>query len=99
MLRLEQLLAVRCGGMDGIPSGFFHGEREVIDGNLHLCVEHPQNIGARILLAQTVAGLKKIRPAMIPEFREKLALLQKEKPLAEPAQGVVQRIINESLAT
>ena len=39
--------------------------------------------------------MKKIRPEILPEFKDKLALLQKEKPLSEPAHGVVQRIINE----
>jgi hypothetical protein len=42
--------------------------------------------------------MKKVRPEILPEFKDKLALLQKEKPLSEPAHGVVQRILNEVLA-
>jgi len=38
LLRLEQLLAVRCAGMDGVNPSFLNGEREIIDGNLQLCV-------------------------------------------------------------
>jgi hypothetical protein len=42
--------------------------------------------------------MKKIRPEILPEFQDKLALLQKEKPLSEPAQSVVRRMLNEVLA-
>jgi hypothetical protein len=98
LLRLEQLLAVRCAGMDGVKNNFLNGEREIIDGNLQLCLDFPQNVGTRILLAQTLAGMKRVRPDILPEFKDKIALLQKEKSLTEPAQGVVQRIINEVLA-
>lgn len=98
LLRLEQLLAVRCGGLDGIPAGFLSGEREIIDGNLQLCLDFPQNIGIRILLAQTLLAMKRARPDILLEFKDKLALLQKEKPLPEPAHGVVQRMFNEVTA-
>lgn len=98
LLRLEQLLAVRCAGMDGVKSNFLNGEREIIDGNLQLCLDYPQNVGARILLAQTLAGMKRVRPDILPEFKDKIALLQKEKRLPEPAQSVIQRIINETLS-
>lgn len=95
LLRLEQLLAVRCAGMDGVNNSFLNNEREIIDGNLWLCLENPQNPSLRILLAQTLRGIKKVRPNILPEFKDKIARLQKEKPLAEPAQSVVQRVINE----
>ncbi len=98
LLRLEQLLAVRCGSMDGVPAGFLSGEREIIDGNLQQCLNLPQNVPARLLLAQTLLAMKRARPDILPEFKDKLVLLQKEKPLPEPAQGVVQRMFNEVLA-
>ena len=98
LLRLEQLLAVRCAGMDGVPQGFLNGEREIVDGNLQLCLEFPEHVGVRILFAQTILAMKRARPAVPPEYREKIALLQKEKPLPEPAHGVVQRLLNEALA-
>lgn len=98
LLRLEQLLAVRCGGMHGVPGGFLSGEREIIDGNIQQCLNLPQNVPARLLLAQTLMAMKRARPDLLPEFKDKLALLQKEKPLPEPAHGVVQRILNEVLA-
>ena len=43
--------------------------------------------------------MKRPRPEVVPEFKDKIILLQKEKQLAEPAQSVVQRIFNEVLAT
>ena len=84
--------------MDGVPSGFLSGEREIVDGNLQLCLEYPQNVGIRILLVQTLLAMKRARPAVVTEFREKVARLQKEKPLSEPAHSVVQRMVNEVLA-
>jgi tetratricopeptide (TPR) repeat protein len=98
LLRLEQLLAVRCGGMDGVPHGFLTGEREILDGNIQLCLAEPENVCTRILLAQTVIEMKRVRPDILPEFREKITLLQREKPLPEPAKSVVQRMFNEALS-
>lgn len=98
LLRLEQLLAIRCGGMDGVQADFLSGERDIIDGNIQQCLACPENICTRILLAQTLQAMKKVRPDILPEFKDKIVLLQKEKPLSEPAQGVVQRMINEVFA-
>jgi tetratricopeptide (TPR) repeat protein len=98
LLRLEQLLAVRCGSLKGVQSNFLNGPREIIDGNIQQCLTSPQNVPARLLLAQTLLAMKKVRPDIMPEFKDKLALLQKEKPLPEPAQSVVQRMLNEALA-
>jgi hypothetical protein len=99
LLRLEQLLAIRCGSMEGVPSAFLSGERKILDGNLQLCVAHPGNLPVRILLAQTLLAMKRVRPDILPEFTERMALLQKEHPLAEPAQAVLQRLFKEALAT
>jgi tetratricopeptide (TPR) repeat protein len=97
LLRLEQLLAVRCGGMDGVPKRFLSGERDIIDGNIQMCLACPANTNTRILLANTLLAMKKVRPDILPEFKDKLALLQKEKTLGEPAQGIIQRMIIEAL--
>ena len=96
LLRLEQLLAVRCGSMDGVSATFLSGEREIIGGNLQLCLDLPQNAAVRILLAQTLLAMKKARPEVISEFKDKVALLQKEYPLSEPAHATVQQIIGEA---
>jgi tetratricopeptide (TPR) repeat protein len=98
LLRLEQLLAVRCGGMDGINPHFLSGEREIIQGNIQQCLSFPQSIPARIVLAQTLLSMKKVRRDILPEFKDQVTMLQKEKPLSEPAQGVIERLVNEALA-
>jgi tetratricopeptide (TPR) repeat protein len=97
LLRLQQLLATRCAAMEGV-AGFLSGEREIIDGNIQLCVASPNCIPARVLLAQTLLAMKRVRPDILPEFRDKLALLQKEKPLQEPAHTIVQGVIDQALA-
>ena len=98
LLRLEQLLAVRCASMEGVPPAFLSGEREILDGNLQLCLAYPQNVAVRILLAQTLLAMKRVRPDILPELKERLALLQKEHLLAEPAHAVIQRLFNEVVA-
>jgi hypothetical protein len=95
LLRLEQLLAARCSAIEGVSPGFLHGEREIVDGNIQQCLAAPGSVGVRILLAQTLSALKRVHPEILPEFKDKLALLQKEHPLPEPACGVVRRIFDE----
>ena len=98
LLRLEQLLAVRCGASEDKKTEFLSGEREIIDGNIMQCLDAPTSVNARLLLAQTLLSMKSVGPDILPEFAERTALLQKEKPLAEPAQRVVQQIFDEASA-
>ncbi len=97
LLRLEQLLAIRCAATDGTPSGFLNGEREIVDGTLQLCLDHPESATLRLLLAQTLLSMRKVRPDIMPEFRDRIRLLQTDKPLAPPAHGVLQRMMDEAL--
>lgn len=97
LLRLEQLLAIRCAASDGTPAGFLNGEREIVDGTLQLCLNHPESATLRLLLAQTLLSMRKVRPDIMPEFRDKVKLLQSEKPLTPPAHGVLQRMMDEAL--
>jgi len=93
LLRLEQLLAVRLATLDEVSGSFLNGPREIIDGDIQFCLSHPANIITRILLAQTIKSMRWSRPEVVSEFAEKLALLQKQKPLAEPAQRIVDCIL------
>lgn len=97
LLRLEQLLAVRCSSLNG-AAGFLHGERDIIDGNLQLVLSESENVNARILFAQTLLAMKRVRPEILREFTEKIALLQQEHRLADPAHSVVQELIDDALA-
>jgi len=94
LLRLEQLLAIRCSGLAGVQDSSLSGEREIVDGNLHLCLNHPKNATARILLLQTFRSLGRVRPAIAEEYREKVRRLQREYPLEEPIQSVLNRMLD-----
>lgn len=94
-LRLEQELAVSFAAADGLKASFLNGEREIVLGNLQLCVSHPHNATTRLLLMQTLAHLKKARPDVVAEFKDKVALLQKEKPLDEPVHSLVQSSLDK----
>lgn len=98
LLRLEQLLAVRCGAMDGVPRGFLSGAHEILEGNLDLCLQTPHSASVRLLLAQTLLAMKRCQPDILPEFAERVKSLQKDYPLIEAEQGVVQGIIDEAMA-
>jgi len=98
LVRLEQLLAVRCGGIEGPKADFLSGERDIVDGNLQLCLSQPKNPAVRILLLQTCLALKTTHPTIVAEYREKLDLLQREHPLAEPANGITQRLLASIVA-
>ncbi len=97
LLRLEQLLAVRTAAMNPAQPTL-SGEREILDGHLQLCLDEPESVPIRLLFAQTLRGMKKVRPDILPEFRARVDLLQKEKPLSEPAQSIAARIFAEAYA-
>ena len=96
-LRLEQLLAIRCPGIDGVPLSFLTGESEILDGNLRLCAGCPQNVTVRIVLAQTLLAMNRIRPEVVQEFRDEILPLQEKKQLQETAQNAVQRVLDPVL--
>ena len=81
LLRLEQLLSVRCAGMDGVPPAFLSGEREILAGEVALCRAEPENPAARLLLVETLAGMRGIRPEIAAEFMGSLQELEMERPL------------------
>jgi hypothetical protein len=61
-----------------LDSSSLHGEREIIDGNLQLCLAYPHNATVRVLLLQTLDYMKKVRPEVVEEFRGKVEKLQRE---------------------
>ena len=82
LLRLEQLLAVRCASMDGVTPQFLNGEREILQGDLDLCLAEPANVPARLLLISTVGALSKVNPQVAQEFMPKVEQLKQEYPIA-----------------
>lgn len=97
-LFLEQLLAVRCASLEGVGKNFLSGEREIIDGNIQLCLNHAKYLITRILLLQTMKAMKKVRPELVEEYRDRLQLLHREHPLDHPAQATCDRLLEELLA-
>ena len=93
LLRLEQLLAVRCAR----SASALHGVREIVEGPLHLCLDFPASVTTRALLADVVARMRNIRPDVVAEFRDRVLLLQEEHPLAEPAQSTLDAMLEAAL--
>lgn len=98
LVRLEQLLAVRCFSMEGADAGALSGTREMIAGNLQLCLDNPRNAATRLLLVQTVRGLSTPHASAVQEFAGRISLLQREHPLPPEAHEVVQQLLDEALA-
>ncbi len=98
LLRLEQLLAVRCNTMIDAAPGFFGGEREVLDGALHLCLTQPENVPSRLIFAQLLRQLVSGRPQVVAEYRAKVQLLQKDKPVSGPAGAIIERMFGSLYA-
>ncbi len=97
LLRLEQLLAVRTAGIEPDKSPL-HGEREILEGQLRLCLAQPENLPVRLVFAHTLKAMRRARPEILPEFQPRAELLEKEHPLPEPARSVLARILADSFA-
>jgi tetratricopeptide (TPR) repeat protein len=95
LLRVEQQLAVVCTGLDSLHGGGLTGEREILDGALQLCLRQPANPTVRMVFANTLRQTKKVRPAIVVEYREKADLLQRQYPLPGAPGGLVAKVISE----
>jgi hypothetical protein len=93
LLRLEQLLGLRCSARDRVRGA--GGERKVIETSFQVCRACPENVPLRIVLVHTLLAAKTIKPAILQEYSERIMLLQKEFPLDGPAHGVVQDMLIE----
>jgi tetratricopeptide (TPR) repeat protein len=98
LLRLEQLLAIRCAAVDDKDADFLYGTRGIVDGNLQLSLHYPQNPLLRFLLAQTLRSLRHVQPEVVAEFQPKITMLQRQYPLAVPFKGIAQKLFDEALA-
>jgi hypothetical protein len=98
LLRLEQLLAITCMHLDFVDGGGLFGEHEMIDGALHLCVRQPNNVLTRMILAQTLRQMQKVRPEIISEYKEKIQLLQREHPLSGDTATLIVKSLDNVIA-
>lgn len=81
LLRLEQQLTVACQNLDFLKGGGLYGEREIVEGILQLCVNQPTNPTVRMLYAQTLRLMKKARPEILAEYKDKTARLRDQYPI------------------
>ena len=92
LLRLQQLLAVRCAGTDAVEGGFLSGEREIVRGQLDLALSLPQSLPLRLTLHETLLRLRTLRPEIAAEFQKPVELLQQRYPLEDAeANSILER--------
>jgi hypothetical protein len=92
LLRLEQLLAVRCAAREG-AAGTLYGEREIIEGNMKLCADEPSNPLTRLLFAQTLVSMQEVRPQIVAMYGEQIVEFQEKSPLPGRAQETVKQML------
>jgi hypothetical protein len=97
LLRLEQQLAVACMHVDFLKGGGLSGEHEILDGILQLCVRQPKNSTVRMVFAETLRQMQKVHPEILPEYKDKIDLLQREHPLTGNIAQLVEKTIAEVL--
>lgn len=98
LLRLEQQLAVTCMHLEFLEGGGLSGEHEILDGILKLCVRQPGNQLVRMVFAQTLRQMHKVRPAILSEYRGKVDLLQRDHPLAGEVGELIRATVSRAMA-
>ena len=93
LLRLEQQLAVTCMHLDFLEGGGLFGEHEILNDILLLCVRQPTNLLVRMIFAQTLRQMQKVRPEILSEYKEKIDLLQRDHPLTGDVGQLIERTI------
>ena len=96
-LRLDQGLAVAASQLATAEKRFLFGEREILDGAIHLCLDQSENAAARLLLAETCRQMKRARPELLSEYSARLLKLHGSHPLEPRIQTLVQEILDEAV--
>lgn len=81
LLRLEQLLAVRCAGMPGVSPDFLTGEQAILEGNLEQAFDMPDSIPVRVLLVETMGSVARIKPMAVEAVQQPFVELQQQHPI------------------
>ncbi|HJV36487.1 hypothetical protein [Geomonas sp.] len=89
LVRLEQLLTVSCQTLNFLEGGGLHGEREILEGVLRLCVDQPKNSVVRMLYTQTLRVMNRVRPELVGPYREKTARLWRDYPMNNELEPLV----------
>jgi tetratricopeptide (TPR) repeat protein len=96
-LRLDQGLAVAASQLAKSEERFLFGEREILDGVIHLCLDQISNAVVRLLMAETCRLMKQARPKIVAEYSARLLKLHNAHPLEPRIQTLVQEILDEAL--
>jgi hypothetical protein len=98
LVRLEQLLATRCAGLEAGKPGSLSGEREMIDGMLGLCLRFPSNVVVRLILAQILLAMKSLRPNVVESFKNKIDLFRAQNLEPKSANEVVLALFDKAFS-
>lgn len=98
LVRLEQQLAVLYKQFDTGDGYVLYNEREILDGVLHLCLRQEKNQRVRMLFAQTLRQMKKARPELLSEYKEKTEQLQQKYPLSGEINSLLEKAFKESFS-
>jgi hypothetical protein len=93
---LDQLLALRTAALPGAAP--IRNEGAILDGMDRFARQHSASLPARLLFTHTLSALARVHPELCPALAARAEALQRELPLAEPAQSVLARIRREMLA-
>jgi hypothetical protein len=96
LARLSQSLVLRTAALPGATG--LHDENAVIEGMDAFARAHADNLPVRLLFTHALASLAKLRPALRPALAARAEAMQRDLPLAEPAQSVLARIRQEAFA-
>jgi tetratricopeptide (TPR) repeat protein len=84
LLRLEQLLAVQCAARDPeANANFLFGEPEIVQGELNLALHLTGSLPLRLVLHETLLGMKKLRPDIVTVFEPPVRALQESYKLTD----------------
>ena len=98
LVRLEQQLAVLCKNFEAKDDFSLYNEREILDGTLQLCLRQPLNPRVRMLYAQTLRQMKKARPEVLLEYKDKTERLEQKYPLSKEVETLLEKAYSEAFA-
>jgi hypothetical protein len=96
LVRLEQQLAVVCKHFAVGSDVSLYGEREILDGALQLCLRHPSNPRVRMLYAQTLRQMKKSRPQIVSEYKDRTVNFHQKYPLDQEMNALLEKAYVEA---
>ena len=92
MAACEQVLAVQFAALHEGPRVGLYGPRSIVDGLFGACLDAPTSAPWRMLLLTALSRLQDIEPAVVAEYRERLARLQEQHPVAGEAGAAVEKL-------